>query len=295
MQKLGVLRVDKIGILTYHYSNNYGGVLQSYALYRYLESQVVDVEIIDYVPSSYKPDNLIHNILTTLGLRKNPLNVDPSDFIPRSMARRIRAKKVYNHVIGYAFDSFRNLCFKLSVRVDENDINAILSEYCSIIVGSDQIWNPSQRDKPEYFLGFDEFKGKKVSYAADSTTAEVSEEHLDKLKRELGDFDSISVRNEHSQKFVETVIGEKVPIVADPTLLWDFNELGQGFMSDSEPYILVYVLGKDINGSNEKAIEKIKRVYGDLRVYAVVIPTMKFNICDYADKVFYDLGPELRF
>jgi hypothetical protein len=215
MQKLGVLRVDKIGILTYHYSNNYGGVLQSYALYRYLESQVVDVEIIDYVPSSYKPDNLIHNILTTLGLRKNPLNVDPSDFIPRSMARRIRAKKVYNHVIGYAFDSFRNLCFKSSVRVDENDINAILSEYCSIIVGSDQIWGPVQRGRTIYFLDFDEFNGNKISYAADSTIAEISEEHLDKLRKELRDFDRISVRNKHSQKFVETVIGEKPPIVAD--------------------------------------------------------------------------------
>src|SRR5699024_9883795 len=126
----------------------------------------------------------------------------------------------------------------------------------------------------------------------DSTIAEVSEEHIDKLRRELEDFDRISVRNKHSQKFVETVIGEKPPIVADPTLLWDFDELGREFMSDSDSYILVYVLGKDISGSNRKGIEKIKRKYGKLKLYAIVIPTINFNIWNYANKVFNDLGPK---
>ncbi len=284
--------MNKTGILTYHYSNNYGGVLQSYALYRFLRSFAMDVELIDYVPFSYRANSVMHNILTSTGLRKNPLNINLEDFIPRSFMKRVKVKIKYNMRIGRKFDLSRSLCLKSSIRVDESTINRVLPEYRTIIVGSDQIWGPFERNRQVYFLGFDDFKGKKVSYAADSTTAEVSEEHFDKLRRELGDFDSISVRNEHSQKFVETVIGKKVPIVVDPTLLWDFNELGHGFMNDSEPYILVYVLGKDINGSNEKAIEKIKRVYGDLRVYAVVIPTMKFNICDYADEVFYDLGPE---
>jgi len=276
--------MKKTGILTFHYSNNYGGVLQSYALYNFVKSINENTEIINFVPSTH------NRFLQSIYVLRDSLRLANDTSI--SVVRAMQLKKRYGRAISLRFERFRAKYLSMSVKVDEAKITGILPSLGLIVVGSDQIWNPSQRDKPEYFLGFDEFKGKKVSYAADSTTAEVSEEHLDKLKRELGDFDSISVRNEHSQKFVETVIGEKVPIVADPTLLWDFNELGQGFMSDSEPYILVYVLGKDINGSNEKAIEKIKRVYGDLRVYAVVIPTMKFNICDYADKVFYDLGPE---
>jgi hypothetical protein len=231
-------------------------------------------------------------IFSSTGLRKNPRNIEIEDFSPRNFAVRVNAKRKYNKEITGEFDSFRNSYLGLSNQVNENNVHTILPDYRTIIVGSDQIWGPVERNRSIYFLGFDEFKGNKVSYAADSTIAEVSEEHIDKLRRELGDFDRISVRNKHSQKFVETVIGEKPPIVADPTLLWDFNELGRGFMGDSDPYILVYVLGKDINGSNRKAIEEIKRIYGNLKVYAIVIPTMKFNICDYADKVFYDLGPE---
>lgn len=284
--------MEKTGILTYHYSNNYGGVLQSYALYAYLRSRRIDAQIINYVPSSYRADSLVHNIFSSTGLRKNPRNIEIEDFSPRNFAVRVNAKRKYNKEITGEFDSFRNSYLGLSNQVNENDVHTILHDYRTIIVGSDQIWGPVERNRSIYFLGFDKFKGNKVSYAADSTIAEVSEEHIDKLRRELGDFDRISVRNKHSQKFVETVIGEKPPIVADPTLLWDFNELGRGFMGDSDPYILVYVLGKDINGSNRKAIEEIKRIYGNLKVYAIVIPTMKFNICDYADKVFYDLGPE---
>ena len=284
--------MEKTGILTYHYSNNYGGVLQSYALYAYLRSRRIDAQIINYVPSSYQADSLVHNIFSSTGLRKNPRNIEIEDFSPRNFAVRVNAKRKYNKEITGEFDSFRNSYLGLSNQVNESNVHTILPDYRTIIVGSDQIWGPVERNRSIYFLGFDEFKGNKVSYAADSTIAEVSEEHIDKLRRELGDFDRISVRNKHSQKFVETVIGEKPPIVADPTLLWDFDELGRGFMSDSDPYILVYVLGKDINGSNRKAIEEIKRIYGNLKVYAIVIPTMKFNICDYADKVFYDLGPE---
>ena len=112
---------------------------------------------------------------------------------------------------------------ELSARVDEKTVNEIIQEYEAIIVGSDQIWSVGQRTKPVYFLGFEGFDGDKISYAADSTIAEVSEEHLAKLRGELGDFDKISVRNKHSQKFVETVIGEKPPIVVDPTLLWDLT------------------------------------------------------------------------
>lgn len=58
--------MKKIGILTFHYSNNYGGVLQCYALYSYLKSKNKNVEIINYIPSNYKNDSILHST----GLKK---------------------------------------------------------------------------------------------------------------------------------------------------------------------------------------------------------------------------------
>ncbi len=283
--------MTRFGILTYHYSNNFGGVLQSYALYNYLKSRSLNVEIIDFVPSSYKVHSLAHNIIHTLGFRKNPFEVNREDLVPHVILQRLKAKKEFNKRIVHKFDLFRDR-MELSLRVDERKVSETVQQYDTLIAGSDQVWGLGERGRPFYFLGFEEFRGNKVSYAADSTVADVGLQHMDKLKKELKDFDSISVRNEHTQRFVRAIIGKKPPIVADPTLLWDFHELNQMFPGKSEPYILVYILGKDIPGSNKKAIDEIKRVYGDLKVYAIVIPTMRFNVCDYADEVFYDLDPE---
>jgi len=288
----GGIVMKKIGILTYHFSNNFGGVLQSYALYQYLMSEKINVEIINYIPSKYKNDRILHST----GLRKNIFKSKKEDINPMVLFKRVMVKIVYNRRVIKKFDTFKKNNMKLSNRVDERSITSLLKDYMAIIVGSDQIWNPGQRNKKEYFLGFDDlFKGKKISYAADSTISEINTNQINKLMNALEDFDAISVRNEHTHKFVQTLTGKSVPIVVDPTLLCNFDNFIEKNNSTSNKdvkYILVYALGKEINGTNKKAIERIKEIYGNLKVYSIVIPTMKFNICNYADEVLYDLGPK---
>lgn len=177
----------------------------------------------------------------------------------------------------------------LSTQVDENSIETILNNYNIIIVGSDQIWNPSQRKKPEYFLNFASYNGKKISYAADSTIKEVDIEDKDNLVKALNDFCYISVRNKHSFEFVKSIIQKEPVIVADPVILYDFNNRHE--INNQGEYILTYLLGKEIEGTHEKAIRKIKEVYGDLPVYSIKIPTMNFELSNFDDKVFYNLDP----
>ena len=274
--------MKRTGILTFHYSCNYGGVLQAYALYDYLVSNNVAAEIINFIPSTYRNDK----IYCRTGLRRG------DDL--RSVLKRIQIKRRFNKNIIRKFDLFRDVNLRMSAQVDEKSIITVLEDYDTIIVGSDQVWNPSQHRRREYFLGFGRaFLGNKISYAADSTRSEVKPKNIDKLKRELHDFKAISVRNRHSQEFVERLTGRIVPIVSDPTALCDFGKLRANCKDMNERYIFVYVLGKDIEGTNKRAIEKIKEVHGNMRVYAAVDPTKEFNvnICEYADEVFYDFDP----
>jgi hypothetical protein len=276
--------MKKTGILTFHYSNNHGGVLQSYALYDYLKSRNSDAEIINHIPSRYKYDKILRG--TGLASRA----------APRDILQRIKIRREFGEAICEKFDRFRDTNLRMSAEVDERSITNILGDYETIIVGSDQVWNPSQRRSNIYFLGFNQFfRGTKMSYAADSTVSDIDPKHREKLRRELSDFTAISVRNEHSQEFVERLTGKSVPIVADPTVLCDFNKLHlrEKRVISNEKYIFVYVLGKDIEGTNKRAIEKIKQVHGDMPVYGVVDPTREFNvnICCYADEVFYDSDP----
>lgn len=283
--------MNKIGLLTYHYSNNYGGVLQSYSLYKYLESKGFEVEIINYIPSYVN----LENIFYATGLRKNIFKMKKADIIPISnLINRISIKKKYSKSIVRKFNSFRNKNMRISSHVDENDLHTVLNDYKTIIVGSDQVWSPGERSKKIYFLDYDKFQGQRISYAADSTIEHINNKHYENLRRSLNNFDAISVRNEHSFQFVKKVTNVDAEIVVDPTLLWDFKNIDDHIDDHlySEGYILVYVLGKEIDGSNTQLIKKIREKYGDLKVIAITIPTRKFNKCNYADEVVYDLGPE---
>jgi len=284
--------MGKIGILTFHYSTNYGGLLQCEALYQTLFELGLDVEVINYIPSNYNKDGILKK-LKSLGLNKNVIKNNWYDVnYVNTIIRKIKIKKRFSEKIKDKFNNYREEHLKLGRQVNEYTIHSILSNYDTIIVGSDQVWNPSQRKRPEYFLNYDDsfFKGMKISYAADSTIEEVDITDIDYLKKTLDTFSYISVRNEHSFEFVKTITGKESHIVADPTILYDFKY--ESFNpTKKEDYILTYVLGKEIEGTHDKAIQKIKDVYGDLPVYSIKIPTINFELSNFSDKVFYDLDP----
>lgn len=278
----------KIGILTFHYSNNFGGVLQALALQKSVSEMGFDVEIINYIPTSYDSKKTLSN----LGIRKNIFKNKISDLNILELTKKVSIMKKYNKLISMKFNSFRDENMLISKEVNESSLTDILINYDAIIVGSDQVWNPSQRKSHIYFLNFGEnYKGKKISYAADSTIKEVINDDVERLYSALNCFDSISVRNDHSYDFVKSIVDTNVEIVADPTLLYDFDKLTK-FKEIKEDYILTYVLGKEIDGSHEKAIEKIREKHGNIPVYSIKIPTMKFELSGFADKVFYNLSPD---
>lgn len=280
------VKMAKIGILTFHYSNNYGAVLQALSLQRAIELLGYDVEVINFIPSKYRPTNFINN----LGLRKNIFKNKLKNLDIIKIFKKFSIMKKYGNDITNKFDSYRSNEMQLSKKVDENSLNTILNNYDIIVVGSDQVWNPSQRTRIEYFLNFgDTFQGKKISYAADSTIKEIDSRDMDSLRRALNDFSFISVRNEHSNSFVKAITDKDVHVVADPTIIYDLQNISNRDIK--EDYILTYILGEEIKGSHDKALEKIKREYGNLPVYSIKIPTMNFELSNYADKVFYDLGP----
>lgn len=284
--------MGKIGILTFHYSQNYGGVLQAYALFEYLKSIGYDVEVINYVPSEYK-DNAL---LRTLGIKKRIYLTPIKNLNPIVIMKKILIKLKYNKDIIMKFNMFRDKYMKLSTKVDERNIRKIIVKYNVIIVGSDQIWHSGYHRSCEYFLNYGEiYKGKKISYAADSNSACFDNKNKSFLQDSLDNFDMISVRNKHTLEFVTSITGKKVPVVVDPTLLIDFNNLidtDSKIIDIEKKYILVYILGKELDGNNKIIIDKIKRKTDNIKVYAIIIPTGNFNLCKYADKVFFNIDPK---
>lgn len=282
--------MGKIGILTFHYSNNYGGVLQTLFLQKAVEAMGKTVEVINYVPSSYKPSSPM-KMLKNLGIRKNIFRIKKEELNLFKIAKKLKIMIFQGPRVTYKFDNFRKQHMKLSRQVDESSIESILNDYEVIIVGSDQVWNPGQRKRPEYFLNFgDSFQGEKISYAADSTFKDIYIKDMENLKKALNDFSFISVRNKHSYNFAKAITNKEIHIVADPTLIYDFegNSINTGTKVE---YILTYLIGEEIESNHIKALKKIREIYGNLPVYSIKIPTMNFELYNFADKEFYDLDP----
>ncbi|MEL6500390.1 MAG: polysaccharide pyruvyl transferase family protein [Cyanobacteria bacterium J06623_1] len=237
----------KIGILTYHYSVNYGAVLQAYGLYQFLSDRGYEVEFIDYRPYQARNSNLKY--LFFRGQRLiNPL-------LLWSGLQKLQK-----------FQRFWRSQIKLSQRTyyDREELQAANWDYDAVITGSDEIWNIDNsmleygKDR-SFFLDFlDGKEVAKLSYAA-SFGGTVK---LGKLQEQIyhlfADFKTILVRDGNSQKLVESG-GYTAAKVLDPTLIANFEQIITP-SAIKQPYILLYGSFSVEQGACITALAKVKKL-----------------------------------
>lgn len=204
---------EKIGILTFHKSINYGSVLQSWALSRVISKRFV-VEIIDYEPQNYE------------FLYANYRQWNSWNNIKYNLKRMPLSSALNNQ--QQLFKKFRDKQLPLSrKKYNYNNGCDIKEEYKGIVVGSDQVWNIRAKDcDPIFFLPFN-YSGNKVSYACSINDTDYTEKNLpSNLASEICDFDFISIREESGENKLEQFIAKqkKVYTLLDPTLLCNSSE-----------------------------------------------------------------------
>jgi len=183
----------KIGILTFHNADNYGAVLQCYALQEFLRNinPNDEVSVIDYknkvVEKSYRPIQIRRSILANFTQFIN---------LPRVL------KKHKN------FSRFREKYL--------NILKSPFSDYDIIYYGSDQIWNTSLTDNDMVYFGKGYF-GKKIAYAV-SDGGELL--LTDEVKKNLQSFELISCRERNLMDKISK-LNLKVPLktISDPVFL----------------------------------------------------------------------------
>ena len=140
----------RVGILTFHNADNYGAVLQCYALQETLKSLCPDdeVRVVDY------RNPAIERSYRILGLRRRPLgNITQFLYAPALMRKRRQ------------FSDFRTDFLDVgTTRFDDYDV---------IVFGSDQIWNTELTGDDLSYFGKG-FSKTKIAYAA-SDGGEISE------------------------------------------------------------------------------------------------------------------------
>ncbi|MDD4320858.1 MAG: polysaccharide pyruvyl transferase family protein [Acidaminococcaceae bacterium] len=251
IKKKGMM-IIKIGILTFHDADNYGAVLQAYALKETIKKIEEDVEILNYKRqvSSRNIILLIKSILSTL------MYLYP----PRSI-RKIKFTKFRNKYMDISKDTFFN-----SAEIKGKDI---------YVVGSDQVWNSEITNYDEaYFLKFCRGHEKKIAYAASIGKDILKHEEKKFLKNNVSNIDYISVREDSAVKIIRDFIEKKVTHVLDPTLLAD-RDIWDRLICENKNrsnYLLVYRLT-----DNEEVLRVAELIAKKLKLKVLYIDNLALS------------------
>lgn len=192
----------KIGILTFHWGTNYGGVLQSFALQTFLQKHGFDSQIVNFAPPTFR-DSIFRCFRT-----KSP---------------KVLFSNLKNFIKEKNIEKFRKVNLNLTERYYSiKELDTLSKDFDVLITGSDQVWNPYGIKNYDlvYFLPF---KGecKKISYAPSFGCVEYPKDVLKKIIPLIKDFDAISVREKSGLSILGDFGINEVKLMPDPTLLLD--------------------------------------------------------------------------
>lgn len=204
----------KIGILTFHAQQNYGGVLQCFAMRKILEQMGHEVVVVDRWPSSGQ--RALKGVLLTRDLKalmRYALRALCGCGDSALFVRAIRSVKFVTSLglTKYHFHEWKEAPKDLGLDC--------------LLVGSDQVWRCGDWAHPSAYLLEGAPKVKAISYAASFGMKEIPAEYLGLYARGLSRFDAISCREREGVEICRR-LGFPATHVADPTLLaeksvWD--------------------------------------------------------------------------
>lgn len=251
----------KAGIITFHDANNYGAVLQAYALNKKI-GEYCSSEIINYHNEKF------HKSHSTSGIKNKIINL---------IYRNAIKKK------NKEFSEFRKnkLLIKGNIIRDEqlSQLNDIFDVFIS---GSDQVWNlKCSGNNDSYFLNFVNDTKKKNSYSASFGTREpkLDEMHIKYIK----EFNHISVRERSGKDYLSEININAVK-TCDPVFLLDKGEWDKLAGDNSDRYILVYEVVNGVNMINfAKMLSKVQKL-------KVIVITSSYKPI-LSVKTLRDIGP----
>ena len=226
----------RIGIITTVLSNNYGGILQNYALQTALKRLNYEVTTLGYtvsIPLKIKALSICKRLLLFLSGKKVKIKGWPS--------------KKQEAIINSNTDRFIKKYINEIKRYDIKDIAKYDScGYDAIVVGSDQVWRGTRNKLPMFLYGFTKTPIL-ISYAASFgiDTWQFDAQTTSAIKDSLARFKAISVRESSAVTLIQQELGLKAQHVLDPTMLLNKEDYCSIIGTDiPKNQVMVYILDK---------------------------------------------------
>lgn len=207
----------RAGILTFHQADNYGAVLQAYALQTTLARLGVESELIS---------------LQKAGPHSRQEHKAASAF-----ARKLQEEQKKRAAL---FEQFRKKRLVCAEPVPQEQAGELDGRYDVFIAGSDQIWNIRIPEADgRYFLPFAS-PDKRVSYAASFGMEDIPDNYREWYAKGLEGFRALSVREKRGQEIVKALTGRDCAVCLDPVFLLS-RDVWQTLAPDDKrvPYVFL--------------------------------------------------------
>lgn len=281
--KLGEEMKKRVAIITHYFnSRNYGGMLQAYALPKFLNSHGYEAKQICYCgkPSLKENPKLAASLFKEQAAKIKWYFLD-KDFYRQKIQlknREERFEKFQNHAVVHTEKTY-----------SDTVLNTLDTDFDCFITGSDQVFNYNCYEYG-YWLEFTDKP--KLSYAASMALDTIPVEWLEYTKNALRNYKAVGVREENTQFLYSNLLNRDVSLNIDPVFLLNKMEWDQIATARlvKEEYLFTYFLG-----SNKKEREAAKEYARAHNLKLVCIPFYydgnKLMDLNYGDYNIIDAGP----
>ena len=228
-------------------NNNYGSMLQSFATQKMLDGYGIKYELLSY-KKKYTPLFALKSLPRFLNgvIWKDKLNEKrKSKFLDKHPELKSEVKER-----AESFDQFREKYFSAPIKTyyGYDNLKEQSKKYSAFLTGSDQLWSPSGLPTNFYNLMFTYDDAVRISYASSFGVKKIPWYQRRRTKNYLNRIQFISCREESGSQIVKELTNKDVPVVADPTILFNGDEWKQLLPRErvqEGKYIFSYILGTD--------------------------------------------------
>lgn len=236
-----------IGLLSLQWMNNYGTIIQTYALQKAIEGKGHYVEYISYLPNKNKTKT--NPLISLIKGFPNSLKKLMPYFNNRIVEFRMKSIEAETKEKHRRFEDFREryIIIGKNKYYSSEQLISTPPEYDIFITGSDQIWSPNVSYANEiYLLNFVNDAKRKNAYASSLGTTNLTSAYKKRLIENLINFNSLSCREKSGAKLLTELLDRNVTEVVDPTMLLkeeELTEIAEKRREIPDKYILCYFLG----------------------------------------------------
>ena len=283
----------KVAIVSCYFYPNYGSQLQSFATQKILDQMGIENETICIDGITDQLDRSKKKYYASKVFNFDVIK-DKSGYIINRLRCKMDKELGKNFAIRKKKrNEFANSMFRLTKTCNSfEELSKMCEDYSDVLLGSDQLWLPSNIEAGYYTLEFVPDNINKIAYAPSFGVSKLPPKQEERAKHFLPRIDHIAVREKSGQKLIKDLTGRDVPCVCDPTLLFDGAEWSKEAtdIKRDEDYIFCYFLGS--NPLHRDFANRLAKKTGCKIVTLKYCDIFVKNDKNFGDEAPFDIGPK---